>query len=264
MKIAVVTGASSGLGREYVRQLDLLNQKKKNQLFDEIWVIARRKERLLAMQREVKTSLRVLALDLTETESVQEYKQQLEQEKPVIRLLICSAGFGRVGSYADISLEDCDNMIHLNCRAAVDVTQVSIPYMRKGSRIAEICSMVGFLPLSYMNIYAASKAFLLRYSRALRVELKEKGILVTAVCPYWVKDTEFIEKSKKSRYAGYVNFYKGAGTTEKSVKKSLHAIYRGRAVSTPSPVSKIMRIVAAFLPDTVLLWGWEKIRHQKR
>lgn len=261
MNIAVITGASSGLGREYVRQLDEMNRIYGMKLFDEFWVIARRKERLKAMGEELSTPLKVLALDLSDTDSIKKYEETLAAEKPVIRLLICGAGFGRVGSWADISAADCDNMINLNCRAAVDVTQASIPYMKKGSRIAEVCSMVGFLPLSYMNIYAASKAFLLRYSRGLGVELKGTGITVTAVCPYWVKDTEFIERSKESGKSDYVTFYRFAGKTKTSVSRALKDIFAGKPVSTPSPVSKVMRVAASLIPDTLLLKGWEKIRN---
>lgn len=261
MNIAVVTGASSGLGREYVRQIDQMNQKENGWMVDQIWVIARREDRLIELQKEVKTQLYPVPLDLTSMEDIRKYKTLLAQKKPCIRLLICSAGFGRVGSYADISMEDCNNMINLNCRAAVDITQLSIPYMKEDSHIAEVCSMVGFLPLSYMNIYAATKAFLIRYSRALAIELKSKKITVTAICPYWVKDTEFIQNSKESANAGYVSFYKFAGRTKKSVKQALRDVFKGKPVSTPSPVSRFMRVAAAVLPDTVLLWGWEKIRN---
>lgn len=261
MNIAIVTGASSGLGREFVRQMDKYNLKNEGCMYDEIWVIARREDRLIGMQSEIKTPIRAVPIDLSSVMSIEKFKTMLEQEKPCIRMLVCSAGFGRVGSYEDISMEDCNNMINLNCRAAVDITQVSIPYMKKGSRIAEVCSMVGFLPLSYMNIYAATKAFMVRYSRALNVELKSKGISVTAVCPYWVKDTEFIERSKESKNSEYVTFYKFAGSTSKTVKKAFKDVIKRKPVSTPSPVSKVMRGLSGILPDTVLLWGWEKIRN---
>lgn len=254
-KIAIVTGASSGLGREYVKAID------KQLKLDEIWLIARRKERLLSLQDEVHTSLKVIPLDLSEPASIDKLEECLEKEKPNIKMLVCSAGFGRVGSYQDISRKDVDNMIDLNCRAAVDVTNISIPYMQNGSHIVEVCSMVGFQPLSYMNIYAASKAFLLRYSRALRVELKHTGIKVTAVCPYWVTDTEFVGESKKSKNASYVTFYKGAAKTVDVVESSMKDILKGKAVSTPSVVSKTMRVLAKVLPTSLILYGWEKIRN---
>lgn len=253
--IAIVTGASSGLGREFVRQIDA-----DGPAVDEIWVIARRAGKLLELRRTVRTPVQVLPLDLTLPDSIDRLAEKLRAERPQIRLLVCSAGFGRVGSYAEISRRDCDDMIALNCRAAVDVTQCCIPYMEAGGRIAEICSMVAFLPLSYMNVYAASKAFLLRYSRALRVELKPAGVSVTAVCPYWVTDTEFVGQSRKSGGAQRVTFYKGAAATPDTVRKAMRDIRRGRAVSTPSPVSRVMRVAGSLLPDTALLWCWERLR----
>ena len=184
--IAIVTGASSGLGREFVRLLD------RTEKLEEIWVIARRRERLEALQGEVKTKLRPLALDLGDRASVTELRMQLAAARPLVRVLVSAAGFARIGSCRDISLDESAAMIDLNCRAAVEVTQACLAYMREGSRILQICSTAAFQPFQYLNVYAASKAFLYRYTRALRVELARSGIIVTAVCPYWIKDTEFI------------------------------------------------------------------------
>ena len=92
MNIAIVTGASSGLGSEFVRQLE------KERKLDEIWVIARRKERLKALQEQVQTRLRILPLDLTKPEAIGELEELLHRKKPRVRVLINAAGFGRIGS----------------------------------------------------------------------------------------------------------------------------------------------------------------------
>lgn len=252
--IAVVTGASSGLGMEFCRQLDAQGG------LDEIWVIARRKERLENMRSGIRTEIRPLPLDLTDPAAIGQYAQALQEEKPNIAVLVNAAGFGKIGSYEDISLQDSNSMIDLNCRAAVDMTQVSLPFMSKGSRILEICSTAAFQPFQYLGIYAATKAFLLRYSRSLRVELLPRGILVTAVCPYWVRDTEFIGTAEKTKNSTYIKGYPLAGRMKGTVAAALLDSCCGRAVSTPSPVSAAHRFFSKVFPDNVLMAFWELIR----
>ncbi len=153
--IAVVTGASSGLGSEFVHQIDRSSAER----FDEIWVIARRLDRLEELRDSISTPVKILSFDLTKKSNLEAYSKELAKSGVVIGLLINAAGFGKIGSVKDIPLESIDSMIDLNCRAAVDMTQLSLPYMRAGSRIMEICSTAGFSPFPYLNVYAASKAF---------------------------------------------------------------------------------------------------------
>ena len=144
MNIAIVTGASSGLGAGYVRELDqgkLIKEK-----LDEIWVIARREDRLCALGKEVQTPLRILPLDLRKNESLGILRALLSSLHPDVRFLINAAGYGKIGSWKDISLEDASGMIDLNCRAAVCMTQTVLPFMKKGARIMEICSTAAFQP----------------------------------------------------------------------------------------------------------------------
>ena len=205
-RIAIITGASSGLGREFIKQLDLLGEDlfpaEEDGLpvrpFDAFWVIARRKDRLEELAEGTKTPVRVLPCDLTDKKAVSDLAALLEKEQPDVRLLINAAGFGKIGSWRDIPLEQVDQMIDLNCRAAVDMTQICLPHMQADAHVMEICSTAAFQPFQYLNVYAASKAFLYRYSRALSMELRKDRIHVTAVCPYWIKDTEFIPVAQKT------------------------------------------------------------------
>ena len=177
MKIAIVTGASSGLGMAFVRRLDALGG------LDEIWGVARRGERLEALAAELRTPMRPLALDLTRLESVETLRVLMREEAPEVAVLVNAAGFGKFGTCADLTLQETCDMIDLNCRAAAALTAAVLPYMGRGSRVLEICSSAAFQPLPGFNVYAATKAFLLRYSRALRWEAAPRGIRVTAVCP---------------------------------------------------------------------------------
>ncbi len=254
MKTAIVTGASSGLGREFVRRLD------RTENLDEIWVVARRKERLVSLEQELKTKLRVLPFDLTDKSSFQQLDGILEKEKPDVRVLINAAGFGKIGSYRDISRADCDDMIDLNCRAAVDMTHTILPYMQKGARILEICSTSAFQPFQFLNVYAATKAFLYRYSRALRVELFGRGIKVTAVCPYWIKDTEFIHTAQKTKNSAYIRSFPLASREKTIACMALNDSRLGFAVSTPGVVCTLHRIVAKFIPGELMMGMWALIR----
>lgn len=254
-EIALITGASSGLGREFAMQISRSEERPQ-----EIWAVARRKNRLEELQKLCGIPVRPIPLDLTRQESIRKLEELLQKEKPVIRLLVNAAGFGKIGRYSEISREDTDRMIDLNCRAAVDVTLLSLPYMRRGGRILEICSTSAFQPFPYLNVYAASKSFLYRYSRALRVELFGEGIRVTAVCPYWIKNTEFIPKAKDTGGGEAVRHFPLASRRETVVKLALRDSRLGLPVSTPGPVCFLHRIAAKFIPSEIMMGLWALIR----
>ena len=159
MNIAIVTGASSGMGREFVLQLSNYIS------VDEIWVIARRAAALEALKSEVSVALRCICLDLCENERFDAFRSLLETEKPNVKLLVNAAGFGKFGSYHKVSLEDDCKMIDLNCKALVVMTRLVLPYMQQGSHILQLDSLSAFQPVPYITTYGASKAFVLSYSR---------------------------------------------------------------------------------------------------
>lgn len=188
MKIAIVTGASSGMGREFVVQLA------QNENYDEIWAIARREERLLELKEQV-PCVRPLAMDLTLPASLERLQELLKEHAPDVKTLVNAGGFGKFGTYEDIPLADSMNMIDLNAKALVAVTETVLPYMKRGSCVLQLDSLSAFQPVPYLNVYAATKAFVLSYSRGLNVELKPRGIRVMAVCPGWVR-TEFFDRAE--------------------------------------------------------------------
>ena len=184
MNIAIVTGASSGMGREFVLQLTKYVQ------VDEIWAIARREQALASLQEETSVKIRPVCLDLLKEDSFRTFATLLEEEKPSVRLLVNAAGFGKFGAYHKISAEDDCRMIDLNCKALVMMTRLCLPYMTQGSHILQLDSLSAFQPVPYITTYGATKAFVLSYCRAMNRELKSSGIRMMAMNPGWVK-TEF-------------------------------------------------------------------------
>lgn len=252
-KIALITGASSGLGEEFINQIQ-------GEELDEIWAVARRRERLEELAGKSQIPVRPVSLDLTRQESISELERMLAEERPRVTLLINAAGFGKIGSYEKIERSAVDGMIDLNCRAAVDVTLIAIPYMREHDRILEICSTAGFQPFQHLNVYAASKAFLYRFSRALRIELRPKKIKVTAVCPYWIKDTEFIPTAQKTEDSKAVRGFPFSSKKRSVVRLALNDSKLGLPVSTPGIMCTLHRIAAKFIPSFIMCWIWEGIR----
>lgn len=252
MNIAVVTGASSGLGYHFAKQID-------NKGFDEIWLIARREDRLSELSSQLKTKARVIPLDLTKEDSFSFYKSLLEAEKPDISMLINSSGFGKFGRYDDIAFEDADAMIKLNISALVKLTELSLPFMKEGGEIIEIASCAAFQPLPFMNVYAATKAFVLSYSNALRAELKDRRINVLAVTPSWIK-TEFIGIAKDTKRPDSVNKFMFMAAPEAVVKKALRDSKKRRAMSVYGFFTKMQRVMTKLSPSNLSIAFWQMIR----
>ncbi len=221
MKIAIVTGASSGMGREFVQQLGSYTA------VDEIWVIARREQALKALQEEIATPVRPVPLDLGKEESFQALKALLEQENPEISLLVNAAGFGKFGKFQNISLEDDLKMIDLNCKALVAVTRICLPYMAKPGHILQLDSLSAFQPVPYITTYGATKSFVLSYTRAANRELKGSGIRMMAMNPGWVK-TEFFNHALQSNSGSEVQYFNTLWEAKDVVATGLKDLYRSK------------------------------------
>jgi len=253
MDIAVVTGASSGLGREFVRQISQKDAP------DEIWAVARRKEKLEELNDIADSPVRAIPLDLTKKESFDFLENLFIAENPKIKILVNAAGFGRMGKSEEIPRQEDEGILDLNCRAAVSLTDAALPYMNKKSRILQICSVAAFQPLPGLNTYAASKAFLMSYTKALHYELIRSGIKVTAVCPFWVRETEFISGIKKTdeRAVRHFPFYsKPPFVVRWALRDSRFNLW----VSTPGPVATIMRIFSKITPHFIIVPLWDIMR----
>lgn len=243
-RIAILTGATGGLGKEFLRQII-------NEEIDEVWAIARNEQKLLALREQYGEKVVVIPLDLSDLEAIRKIEEMLKENTPYIEYLINNAGLAKMGNYEDFSIEEIDKTINVNCKAPVMLSKVCIPYMGKGSRILNISSASAFQPNPYINLYAASKAFERSYSRALNVELKGTDITSVAVCPGWI-DTEMLQKEingKKVRFPGLV-------TTERVVGQAIKDAKRGKDMSVCSLYVKCQHINVKLMPQKWVMKIW--------
>ncbi len=218
MKIAIVTGASSGMGKEFVLQLnDYVS-------VDEIWVIARRTEALEALKEELSVAVRPISLDLCDENSFTTFSDLLKAENPDVKLLVNAAGFGKFGDFREIPLMDDLRMIDLNSKALVAMTRITLPYMHPGSHILQLDSLSAFQPVPYMATYGATKSFVLSYTRAANAELKGSGIRMMAMNPGWVK-TEFFNHAMKTDDGSKVQYFSHLYEAKDVVASGLRALY---------------------------------------
>lgn len=254
MNIAIITGASSGMGRELVLQLS------QRRSFDEIWVIARREALLEELKQEVSVPIRPIAMDLTAPDSLEHYRDLLEFSRPNVQFLANVSGYGKFGSYEQIPLENSLNIIDLNVRALVAVTELTLPYMQRGAQVMQWDSLSAFQPVPYLNVYAASKAFVLSYSRALNVELKPRGIHMLAVCPYWVA-TDFFDRAKQTDTTAVTQFEVVYNRSD-IVRRALDDLERGKKdVSVYGKTAQFQRLAVKLLPHPLVMKLW--LRRQK-
>ena len=248
MKIAVITGASAGIGREFVYAVD------KYDSFDEIWVIARRRERLEELAAKCRNPIRPIALDLSDLGSIDEYKALLEKEQPQISILVNAAGCGVFGPFEEKELDKLLASARLNSLALTAMCHVSLPYMTSGSSIVNMGSNSAWQPVPYQAVYGASKSYVLSLSRALWRELRPKGIHVMCVCPGWIK-TEFQQAAQHDKYIRYVDKWYGpdevAAQAMKDLKKKKSVSILGR------PVRRQVRLVK-LLPVKLVMSIWCK------
>ena len=246
MKIAVITGASSGIGRELVYAAD------RQYSFDEIWVIARRAERLEELKEKCRNPIRPVALDLAADGDLAAYAALLEKEKPEITLLINAAGCGVFGPFEEKDLEALLHSAKLNALALTAMCHMSLPYMPGGSSIVNMGSNSSWQPVPYQAVYGASKSYVLSLSRAIGRELRPRGIHVMCVCPGWIK-TEFQQHAGHDDYIRYVDRWYGP---DEVAAQAMEDLKKKKTVSIlGAPVRRQVRLVKHLPVDMVMdIW----------
>ena len=246
MKIAVVTGASSGIGREFVYAVD------KNYSFDEIWVIARRAERLEELKGKCRNTIRPVALDLAADADLKAYAELLEKEKPEIALLVNAAGCGVFGPFEEKDLDALLHSARLNALSLTAMCHLSLPCMKSGSAIINMGSNSSWQPVPYQAVYGASKSYVLSLSRAIGRELRPRGVHVMCVCPGWIK-TEFQQHAKHDEYIRYVDRWYGP---EEVAAQAMKDLEKKKSVSIlGAPVRRQVALVKHLPVDMVMdIW----------
>lgn len=247
MNIAVITGASSGLGWEYAKAVYTTRPD-----LDEIWVIARREDRLTELKNELGSTVIPLAFDITDPQAIEKYTELLKSKNATVKLLINNAGFGKLGNFDELPLQENARMVRLNCEALTVMTSATLPFMNEHSEIINSCSIASFAPNARMAVYSSTKAYVMSLSRALRLELKPRKINVLAVCP-GPMSTEFLS---------IANIEKGSSKTFDTLPrvnprtmavKSLKASRKGKSVYTNRLFFKFYRLIAKILPHSIVM-----------
>ena len=237
--IAIITGASSGIGREFAYQIDKEN-------YEEIWLIARRTDRLRGLRNNLKTPSKILALDLLDDKSFEILSEELNKSNKDIGLLVNSAGVGDNDYFNDQSMESIEKTIKLNMTAPTKLIKIALSFMARGSTIINVASVAGFTPQPKFAQYAASKSYVISLSRALNREFASKDIHVSALCPNPV-NTEFgpHHKSGIKKYATEDIHILVAKALKKAPYKDLITVH---------PSAKLMKIVGKILPHSFIMW----------
>ena len=243
-RVAIVTGSTGGIGSEFVRQIA------SDENIDEIWAVGRNKEKLDKLVSEYSKVVPVTA-DLSK--GTGEISDRLKDANPEVKLLINNAGTGYLGLFENMETEKVESLCTLNCTVPAMLVSECLPYMKEGAGIINISSSSSFQPNPYLTMYSASKVFVKNFSRALRVELKNRGIKVTCSCPGWV-DTGMLPKEangKKIHYTGMIS-------PEKVVSKALADLRRGKELSLPSFFAKYFRVYSKLMPTKLVMgqWAW--------
>ena len=219
---------------------------------DEIWVIARRLDRLEELKRKCRTPVRPIVLDLSEMKALDEYRAILEKEKPEIGLLVNAAGFGVFGPFAEKDLDRMLSSVTVNSLALTGMCHISIPYMKSGDSIINVGSNSAWQPVPYQTVYGASKSYVLNFSRSLYRELRSRGIHVMCVCPGWIR-TEFQQVAQHEQYIRYVDRWYEASEVAVRAMKDLK---KKKIVSILGfPVRRQVTLVK-FLPVKLVMNIW--------
>jgi hypothetical protein len=222
MSIAIITGASSGMGEEFARRLDSYG-------LDCIWLVARRRDRMESLASELKTPVRIFSVDLTDRAQLDSFVDAVREESPSISYLVNCAGFGKFGMTWELPIESTRGMIDLNVTALVTITSGCIPYMAEGGHIIELDSLSAYIGMYDLNVYASTKAFVKHFCNGLRKELEPRKVSVTEVSPGWVR-TDFIDITV-TEYKVPQRVFKDTVSKEDVVDQALKAADRGKARS---------------------------------
>ena len=250
-RIAIITGATSGVGLEFARQLDAGDG---GQL-DELWLIARSKERLAATAAQLAHHTRVFSIDLSldgSADVIESALWEASQHGSVqIAWLVNSAGFGRFGRLLDIGRRQNAAMVRLNCVALLDLCCIALDYMGPGSRIVNLASVAGLMPQPELSVYCATKSFVFDFTRCLDYELRATGIHAMALCPKFM-DTRFLDNAGEPQAVRRMTSI-GFEDVGRVVRCAIKAALKGRAYCIPALDMRAAYVLVKLLPSAATL-----------
>ncbi len=249
-KIAIVTGASSGMGQRFCYELD-------SQGLDEIWGVALANNEVEIMKKELKTPFKFFDFDLTEDENFLKLEYEIKKENVCVEWLVNASGYGKFGRYDEISIDQQTGMVDLNCKALTRMTLMCIPYMQAGGRIVEFGSMASFQPIPYIAVYGASKAYVLSFSRAMNRELKSKKISVTCICPFWTKTPFFTRATDTTAKQHVITKYVAMYDPTKVIKRAMKGSLKRKEVVLYGFMSKAQALLVKICPHKFVMSVWE-------
>ncbi|PJM79870.1 SDR family NAD(P)-dependent oxidoreductase [Bifidobacterium scaligerum] len=244
MNIAIVTGASSGLGAAFFKAIAARYRN-----LDEIWIIARREQRLRALADRYgnpRMRIRVIPLDLTEMAAHKELAELLENGRPNIRILINNAGYEREGLFRNMTSADIRSMIDLNVTAMTMINRLCLPYMQRGSFGIITGSVSAFAPIPWQAVYAASKAYVRFFSRAVREEERARGVNVMLFSPGNMNTEMNVRGSSTGKLARLPYL-----SLRRETAKALAKAERGAATYTPMLFYRLYRVFAKLMPSAL-------------
>ncbi|NEQ71673.1 MAG: SDR family oxidoreductase [Okeania sp. SIO2C9] len=255
MKTALITGASSGIGEIFAKELA---SRKTN-----LVLVARSEEKLQKLANELQSQYQiqadVIVQDLTAPAATNSIFEIVFQKGLTIDLLINNAGFGDYGNFTERPLEKQVNMIQLNITALVELTYLFLPGMQqnKSGAIINVSSIGGFQPLPYMSVYGATKAFVLSFSEALWAENQDSGVKILALCP-GPTESEFFQRAEFPKSAGGSSMSK-LTPTEEVVKDALQALEKNQSNAvTGGFLNQVIVNTSRFFPRETLVTVVEK------
>jgi short-subunit dehydrogenase len=247
----LVTGASAGIGREFARQL--------GGRADTLVLVARRMERLEELRAELVQAhpdlrVEIRQCDLAKADEVEALISSVAAREPAIDLLINNAGLGDRGPFVTGDPEKTDRMLLVNVLALTRLTRGLLPAMmrqKKRGAILNVSSSAGFFPIPHFAVYAATKAYVTSFSEALRNELHQSGIGVTALCPGPVR-TEFSDVARRAGSGEVPGSGIARVAVEDVVAAGLRGIERDRAIVIPGAVMKFGMTIVRLMPRSLL------------
>lgn len=243
-RIAIVTGATGGIGSAFATEL-------MSEPLDEIWVLGRNEQHLRELCNQHGEQVVPLRCDLTNPADRAALRERLQQLHPRIYWLVNNAGIARMAPSAEMPADEIEKTISLNCSAPALIINMCLPFMHEGAHVLNVSSASAFQPVPYLNLYAATKAFLRSYSRALGVELKPRDITVTAVCPGWV-DTNLLPRRINDRPV----HFPGLVSPERVVRQALADARRGRDMSVCGLYTRWQHTIVKLLPQKLTMKLW--------